>query len=147
MSFWVFGGQGIAVASMTPQALQPAGVTAAVRYSENLIGFGDPRGFICAAAESRVFSTDDTTRMARRVRGVVINSDRNRWLEYESPLFNLVPVDFAKINATMLEQFARPASVAAAEDARALLTTLCTRASQSDVQRAEATRPDRPPER
>ncbi len=134
VSFWVVGGQGVAVGSMHPQVLQPAGVSAAMRFAKDNLQVTGGAAFICAVLQNRVFSADDSTRMAQRVRGVVINTDRNRWLEYDSPRYNLVRVDLAAVNLQMLRQFSRPLPMLVANGARELLDQAC------DHERAGETR-------
>jgi spermidine synthase len=115
VTFWIVGGQGIVVGTMEPQTLRAEalarGIAAAGAWEVRLV------------LRDRVLAEDDVTRMVASMNSTV-NSDRNRWLEYHSPRYNLRRDDFASINARALRSFARPAPLRAEPQAAALLQTI-----------------------
>ncbi len=125
VSLWSFGGQGIAVATMEPQVMRAAGVQAAVRIFGSYPGSVDSHG-LCSLLSGRMLSPEDVTRLERTARGTIINTDRNRWLEYQTPRYNLAREDLAAMNAKAIRQFADPRSPFAIEpEAARVIGSLC----------------------
>ena len=104
VSFWVFGGQGIIVASHQPQVLRQAGVSAA----ENLLRTQNqiPQGTITidGLLASRLLAPPDVDRLVTSFE-TAINTDRSRYLEYATPRYNLSRIDYANLNVRFLQQF------------------------------------------
>ncbi len=88
VSFWVVGGQGIAVGSFVPQRVQPSFLSAVAERGVALGGTREtPEGSFAALLASRLLAPEDVTRLAGRS-GLVVNTDGNRWLEYQTPRYN-----------------------------------------------------------
>jgi len=106
VEFWVFGGQGILVASESPLRLSPL---ALARYREAAVPrIGIPEalvsGYLQRVLESRLLAADDTSQLVRRVR-LRVNTDRNRFLEYSTPKYNLSRLNHVEMNLRALSSF------------------------------------------
>lgn len=115
VTFWIVGGQGIVVATMEPQTLRAGALG---------------RGIAVAGADGlrvmlrdRVLSEDDVRRFVALVRAPV-NDDRNRWLEYRSPRYNLRRDNLSALNEAALRTLARPAPMRAEPASRPLIETI-----------------------
>ncbi len=107
VSFWLVGGQGILVASVEPQRLQPGSLEAAVRtnpWRENSPLATSERlvSLLC----SRLLSSADVDRFLAS-RPFRVNTDANRYLEYATPRYNLDPRPLDAMNRNTLALFAR----------------------------------------
>lgn len=110
VSLWLLGGQGVLAASNGPQAI-PAGrredLQARAQMAPHLARLHQITGFTLAdIEEGRLLATDDVDRLAHAVRerGLPLNSDGNRFLEYATPRHNLVRQDSRrKILRALLE--------------------------------------------
>ena len=114
VSFWVFGGQGVIVASNEPQELQ---ATPLARLVDNALRLGFepdslPKRFQ-SLLSSRLLSPADVTRMCAEMRQFdstgtyfALNTDRNRRFEYSTPRFYLSPLPHREINVRGLSRFA-----------------------------------------
>ncbi len=107
VSFWVFGDQGIIVASPSPLELSTAGAT---RFFEGAGALGfDPvqaRQLFVAALASRLLSDADVTRLSSEP-SVLLNTDRNRHLEYATARYAVNTTDLAARNIEALGRGAR----------------------------------------
>jgi spermidine synthase len=107
VSFWVYGGQGILVASLEPQQVRPAAV-AAFRTANLWMDPGpekvDTR--LAGLLACRLLAPEEVDRMVQG-RPFPINTDLNRNLEYLTPRYNLSPVDHQALNVRALSRFAR----------------------------------------
>jgi spermidine synthase len=105
VSFWVIGGQGILVGSVEPQRVRSEALETSLRI--------DPWGDRDAAAVARrlvltlagrLLAPVDVTRLQSS--GIFeINTDRNRYLEYATPRYNLVKLPLEAINLRLLSRF------------------------------------------
>ena len=107
VSFWVFGGQGILVASAEPQGL--------VRERLEQYAVDNPWPFMAAATvrepmllrllASRLLSPDEMSRLWEK-NLFDLNTDQNRLLEYRTPRYNLGRAADPKDNVRFLAEFA-----------------------------------------
>ncbi len=107
VSFWLVGGQGILVASVEPQRLQPGSLEAAVRT--NPWREESPQatsGRLVSLLCSRLLSPADVDRFLA-ARPFRVNTDANRYLEYSTPRYNLDPRPLDAMNMNSLALFAR----------------------------------------
>jgi len=105
VSLWTAGVQGIIVASNTPQQVEPTGVLGTMRILE---ANHAPPALLCEYLRGRLLSPEDVDRLAGASTGAVINTDRNRWIEYDTPRFNFGP-ESRPTNIRIIRSFARPA--------------------------------------
>jgi spermidine synthase len=106
VSFWLVGGQGVLVASVEPQRLQPASLQAAVR--KNPWREASPRAAadrLVSLLSSRLLSPADVDRLLA-ARAFRVNTDANRYLEYATPRYNLDPRPLDAMNLNSLALFA-----------------------------------------
>ena len=105
-SFWFVGGQGVIVASPEPLAVQPA---ALARFASACGSLGFPAErpdeILKGLLSTRLLSPRDVDALARRP-GIVRNTDKNRWLEYATPRYNLVRDDLVRGNLAFLASMA-----------------------------------------
>ncbi len=106
VTFWVFGSQGIVVASGSPLELSAEG---AARFFADAPALGfDPvraRALFEQALSSQILSDADVTRLASDS-SILLNTDRNRRLEYASARYAVNASDLASEN---IKAFARRA--------------------------------------
>jgi len=105
-TFWVFGAQGIIVASESPLALS---TEAASRFFARAPALGlDPDGarqLFVAALSSQVLSEADVTHLSEGS-SILLNTDRNRHLEYATARYSMSPADLAARNVDSLARAA-----------------------------------------
>ncbi len=105
VGLWVFGGQGIIVASESPLVFS---AEARERFlaRENTLNLGrDARqALIDSAKRSLVLAPEDTSRLVAQG-GFTLNTDRNRYLEYATPRYNVSRKDHRAENLLQLERF------------------------------------------
>ncbi len=125
VSFWVVGGQGILVGSLTPQIIEPACLQALAHHVTD-IGWteGELSDRLAALVSSRLLSPEDITALVQQ-RPIILNTDRNRHLEYFAPRYNYSPVDYRKQNVRALIQFASFPPPEVAADASGHLAETC----------------------
>ena len=115
VSLWVYGGQGILVATNGEQRIQPAAL-ARIAAARDALGWpaGELPSRTQALLASRLLAPDDVTRLASASRAP-LNTDRNRFLEYAAPRYNLVRDNLHRANVLLLLRFATfpPFSLAA----------------------------------
>lgn len=110
VSAWVYGGQGVLLASEEPQKIQ-AGATAAVlaylrRRSKDDASAEDTLRSIIS---SELLDADAVNHMIQ-TRSPIMNTDWNRWIEFSTPRYNLTDVDWATLNHERLASMALAAS-------------------------------------
>jgi len=89
VSFWSAGGQGILVGSDDPQVVRGAALRQMTALRQRM-GWQEPKVFafiVHDLAEGQVLSPPAVDRMVGEV-GVIVNTDRNRFLEYSTPRNN-----------------------------------------------------------
>lgn len=125
VSFWVVGGQGILVGSLTPQIIEPPFLRALAHHVTD-IGWieGELSNRLAALVSSRLLSPEDVTALVQQ-RSIILNTDRNRRLEYFAPRYNYSPVDYRTQNVRALVQFASFPPPAVAADASGHLAEIC----------------------
>jgi len=98
VSAWVFGGQGILLATLEPQGLQQSAVEVALQYLRtHSADEADAQRKLKEILASRFLDTDATRRLAQ-TRSPVINTDWNRWIEFSTPRYNADMIDWYAIN-------------------------------------------------
>jgi spermidine synthase len=117
VSVWALGGQGLLVGSPEPQEIQAAFLAA---LDAHAAAIGWDAGAVPERLErlcgSRLLAPEDTDALLAE-HSFVVNSDRNRRLEYWTPRYNNVHADLAVENLRALRRFAsfpRPRVAAAA---------------------------------
>lgn len=118
VTLWIIGGQGIIVASQSPQILHAEGIARALR----IVGAGGMRDLL----RRRALSDADCDRAIAGI-GAPLNTDRNRWLEYRSPRYNINPPYGVNENIAALRRFAQPSPLVAEPAARSLLQAVSRR--------------------
>lgn len=107
VSFWWVGEQGMIVATAEPQRLDPerrAYLTEKLRTLEGVPAAERDR-LPKAMFDSQVLGPDDVDRLVAGA-NAVINSDHSRWLEYATPRYNWMDVDWMGKNLGYLRSFA-----------------------------------------
>lgn len=139
VSFWVFGGQGILVASKEPQEIQPPVISKFLERSAIMgIEPGKSRAYLKSVLASRLLAPEEVTRLVRSVR-LEINTDRNRYLEYATPRYNLSSLNYGEGNVKVLGQFAKfPDHVLAGGDSSALADLVSGRSAKNQFSRIHA---------
>lgn len=106
VSVWVIGGQGIIVASDVPQVIQ---ATPLLRLERDCVALGwrpeELAGRYVGLLAGRILAPGDTDRLVAAL-APPVNTDRNRFLEYATPRYNLSRVDWGRVNGTVLAAFA-----------------------------------------
>jgi spermidine synthase len=125
VSLWVAGIQGVIVCSNTPQRIEPAGLLGTMRVLETSHA---PPDVVCQYLRGRLLSPDDVDRLAAAAGGAVINTDRNRWIEYDTPRYN-IGADRLQMNLRLIRSFARPAPLALHPAIQPRLQQLCPAAA------------------
>lgn len=107
VSLWVFGGQGIVVASVSPQALRTQAIQ---RYfsNANRLGLTEDRAsrLFTEVLSSRLLAPAEVEALVRHSQ-FVLNTDRNRHLEYATARYNVSRFDHARYNLRALARWAR----------------------------------------
>jgi spermidine synthase len=106
VSLWNVGGQGLITATARPQSVE-AGYFDAVESHASALGW-DPKaipGALHEVASGRLLSTDDVAGLVRSSK-FVLNTDRNRRLEYLTPRYNHLAVDYPRENMKALRKWA-----------------------------------------
>lgn len=105
VSAWLFGGQGVLLATMEPQQIQPDAVALATAYLRRRSPNDDTaRRKMNEVLASRLLGTAASTRLAES-RSPVINTDWNRWIEFSTPRYNISDVDWMAVNQKNLAAF------------------------------------------
>lgn len=127
VSFWVVGGQGLMVASRQPQRIT-ARFLEAIQNDPARIGWsrGELEERLRTIVSSRILSPADTTRLVASGR-YPLNTDGNRRLEYETPRYNHVHVNFGKRNLRALKELASFPPPEVAPEASGRLAEVCRR--------------------
>ena len=108
VSFWWVGEQGMIVATSEPQRLDPDRriyLTERLRTLEGVPAAQRDR-LPQAMFDSQVLGPNDVDRLVAGAHAVV-NSDHSRWLEYATPRYNWMDVDWMGKNLAYLKEFAR----------------------------------------
>jgi spermidine synthase len=107
VSFWVFGGQGILVASDQPQKLRPESLEDYARLNPRRASSDESRNMqLLQLLASRLLAPEEMSRL-QATGAFVVNTDSNRYLEYHTPFYNLDPAPFVKNNMRLLARFTR----------------------------------------
>jgi spermidine synthase len=105
VSAWLSGGQGVLLATMEPQQLQPEAVALALGYLRRHSPDEETaQRRMSEVLASRLLDTSAVTRLAA-TRLPIINTDWNRWIEFSTPRYNLTETDWMSINRHNLESF------------------------------------------
>jgi spermidine synthase len=107
VGFWVLGGQGIVVASERPLRYTAAG-SRRFTCGAKILGFDEQgaKGMVAKVRESAILAPEDTRKLVRG-RPYVVNTDRNRYLEYATPRYNFSDEDFRRSNMEWLRKYAQ----------------------------------------
>jgi len=107
VSFFVLGGQGLIVASLSPEEVQPAFVEhVRTGRAAALLEVPDDTAVLTLLASSRVLAPADVDRMSRAP-GVRLNTDSSRFLEYATPRYNYRTDDMVGANIRALTAASR----------------------------------------
>ncbi len=110
VSAWLYGGQGVLLASLEPQHIEPGAVSAALVYlrkhSADEVTAQRALNDIIA---SELLDTNAVSHLAQ-TRSPIINTDWNRWIEFSTPRYNLSDVDWLTLNRQHLASMALVAS-------------------------------------
>jgi len=110
VSAWLYGGQGVLLASLEPQRVDPDAVAAAMVYlRKHSADAAAAQRTMDAIIASQLLDTNAVTRLAE-TRSPIINTDWNRWIEFSTPRYNLSEVDWLTLNRRHLESMALIAS-------------------------------------
>jgi hypothetical protein len=107
--------------SNEPQVIRPEGVRGAMLA---IADSGMRRDALCTLVKGRLLSPADVDRLATSATRAVINTDRNRWIEYDTPRFNIGP-DLRPVNMMLLQRFAKPAPMFVTPAAMTQLREVC----------------------
>jgi spermidine synthase len=145
VSFWVVGGQGILVATRHPQTIT-ARFLEMIEDDPARVGWTrdelDER--LRTLVSARLLSPDDVTRLVASGR-YPLNTDGNRRLEYETPRYNHVHVNFGKRNLRALKELASFRAPEVAPEASGRLAEVCRRIARE--QYLKTLGPETPPRR
>jgi len=118
VSLWNVGGQGLITATARPQSVE-AGYFDAVAAHARTLGW-EPETIpatLHRVASGRLLATDDVAALVRGSR-FVLNTDRNRRLEYLTPRYNHLAIDYPKENMKAMRKWASFPPVQVSPDAR-----------------------------
>ncbi len=105
VSAWLFGGQGVLLATMEPQQLQPDALQVALNYLRRHSPDEETaQRKMNDVLASQLLDPAAITRLAA-TRSPIINTDWNRWIEFSTPRYNLTETDWMSINRRNLESF------------------------------------------
>jgi spermidine synthase len=121
VSLWIAGEQGIMLGSNEPQVIRAEGVRGSMQA---IARSGIRRDALCTLVKGRLLSPEDVNRLARSATNAVINTDRNRWIEYDTPRFNIGP-DLRPMNMMLLQRFTKHAPMFVTSAAMAQLREVC----------------------
>lgn len=132
VSFWTVGGQGLVVASSRPQEIQQAFLDAIQAHARE-IGWQPEHleNSLTELVSSRLLSPEDVSELVTR-QGFVLNTDRNRRLEYLTPRYNHIHYNFGIRNMRILIPFASFAPPRVSPDAQGPLAQVCRRVDKND---------------
>ena len=106
VSFWVYGGQGILVASERPQMLRAKALDRARAVLDRWGQGEDREARLASILHSRLLAPEEVARLYLGSPSP-INTDRNRYLEYATPRENLSKLPFQEINLKLLARYAK----------------------------------------
>jgi hypothetical protein len=110
VSFWVNGGQGILVASESPQVFQAEAEPRIQRVLDDWGKTGRDGAFLKNLRASRLLSPANLDLLLRDY-PTPINTDRNRYLEYATPRENLSDQRWDRINMEFFNRFLKRAEI------------------------------------
>ena len=98
VSAWLFGGQGVLLATMEPQQIQPEAVAIATSYLRRHSPDDETaRRKMSEILACRLLDTAAVSRLAA-TRSPIINTDWNRWIEFSTPRYNISATDWMTVN-------------------------------------------------
>jgi len=98
VSAWLYGGQGVLLASLEPQHMDPDAVAAAMVYlRKHSTDDATARRTMNAIVSSQLLDTDAVEHLVQSS-SPIINTDWNRWIEFSTPRYNLSDVDWVTLN-------------------------------------------------
>jgi spermidine synthase len=110
VSAWWYGQQGVLLATMEPQHIEPEAVAVALAYlRRHSTDEAASQRSMNAILSSRLLDTNAVDRLVE-TRSPVINTDWNRWIEFSTPRYNLSQVDWMALNHRNLAAFSLIAS-------------------------------------
>ena len=117
VSFWMYGDQGILVATRTPQVFRATALDSLRKAAAHLDTVTqDPGTLLMQVLQSRLLSPEDVS-LAFTAASIPLNTDRNRRLEYFTPRYSLDRRPLAAMNRSVLLRSARPRPFAVEESA------------------------------
>jgi spermidine synthase len=110
VSAWLYGGQGVLLASLEPQRMEPDAVAAAWVYlRKHSADDATAQRTMNDIVSSELLDTNAVRHLAE-TRSPIINTDWNRWIEFSTPRYNLSEVDWLTLNRQHLASMALVAS-------------------------------------
>jgi spermidine synthase len=110
VSAWLYGGQGVLLASLEPQRVQPGAAAAALSYLRSRSrDDAAAQRTLNAILSSQLLDANAVRRLSES-RSPVINTDWNRWIEFATPRYNVSEVDWMAVNQHNLASMALVAS-------------------------------------
>lgn len=110
VSAWIYGGQGVLLASLEPQHIEPDALAAALVYLRKRSA-DEPTAQrrLNGIVASQLLDANAVEHLAE-IRSPIINTDWNRWIEFSTPRYNLSDVDWLTLNREYLSSMALVAS-------------------------------------
>jgi len=110
VSAWLYGGQGVLLASQEPQNIDPEAVAVAQEYLRR----HTPNEQAARQTLQNILASEllDTNAVRHLVEThpPIINTDWNRWIEFSTPRYNASGVDWYELNRRYLASMALPVS-------------------------------------
>jgi len=102
VSVWLSGGQGILLASKSPLELNQQMISEIPKRHEMKYFLNILKKY--NVESSKILEMTDVDRLAQDIKskGIPINTDKNRYLEFHTPRYNLERIDHSKINLEKL---------------------------------------------
>jgi hypothetical protein len=101
-SAWVFGGQGILLATLEPQQTQQSAIDVVLKYLRgHSVDEADSQRKLKEILASRFLDAAAISRLTK-TRTPMINTDWNRWIEFATPRYNADMIDWYAINSDRL---------------------------------------------
>src|SRR5262249_55877198 len=106
VSVWLYGGQGILLGSLQPVQIEQEAEAAALAF----LGKQNHGDTVAARIKydeflaSRLLTNSEVDALLR-AHAPIISNDRNRWLEYSTPRYNVSDVDWGDVNLKNLRSY------------------------------------------
>lgn len=106
VSVWLYGKQGVLLASLEPQRIEPEAAAIALAYvRKHSPDDATAQRKMDDILSSELLDTNSVTHLVE-TSAPVINSDWNRWIEFSTPRYNVSDVDWMTVNRQHLASMA-----------------------------------------